>query len=114
MVTFLTSIVLGFIAVPAGQKLDASSRRSSEMARSWRALCPAVDYSELMMMMMRFRSEVGNISRDTALNVVRLFQPNLTWESFEPPSCNIWTNCELDCLRTGLIMNWTVYVLDLL
>jgi hypothetical protein len=32
------------------QELDASSR-SSEVARSWRGLCPAVDCSGLMMMM---------------------------------------------------------------
>jgi hypothetical protein len=33
-------------------ELDASSRRSSEMARSWRGLCPVVDFSGQMMMMM--------------------------------------------------------------
>jgi hypothetical protein len=32
------------------QELDASSRKSSEMARDWRALCPAVDCGRLMMM----------------------------------------------------------------
>jgi hypothetical protein len=30
--------------------MDASSRRPSEMARSWRGLCPAVDCSGMMMM----------------------------------------------------------------
>jgi hypothetical protein len=34
------------------QELDAFSRRSSEMARDWRGLCPAVDCSRLMMMML--------------------------------------------------------------
>jgi hypothetical protein len=34
------------------QELDASSPRSSEMARDMRGLCPAMDYSGLMMMMM--------------------------------------------------------------
>jgi hypothetical protein len=32
-------------------ELDASSRRSSEMASNWRRLCPAVGCSGLMMMM---------------------------------------------------------------
>jgi hypothetical protein len=32
------------------QELDASSRRSSEMVKSWRGLCPAMDCSGLMMM----------------------------------------------------------------
>jgi hypothetical protein len=31
------------------QELDASSRRSSEMARHWRCLCPAVECNRLMM-----------------------------------------------------------------
>jgi hypothetical protein len=30
------------------QELDASSRRSSEMARDWRGLCPAVDCGRLI------------------------------------------------------------------
>jgi hypothetical protein len=34
------------------RELDASSRRTSEMARDWRGLCPAVDCSRLMMMIM--------------------------------------------------------------
>jgi hypothetical protein len=34
------------------QELDASSRRSRVMARSWRGLCPAMDCSGLMTMMM--------------------------------------------------------------
>jgi hypothetical protein len=34
------------------RELDTSSRRSSEMAGYWRGLCPAVDCSRLMMMMM--------------------------------------------------------------
>jgi hypothetical protein len=34
------------------QELDPSIRRSSEMARDWRGLWPAVDCSRLMMMMM--------------------------------------------------------------
>jgi hypothetical protein len=35
------------VTICAGrQELDASSRRSSKMARSWRCLYPAVDYSD--------------------------------------------------------------------
>jgi hypothetical protein len=36
------------------RELDASSRRSSEMVSNWRGLCPAVDCSGLMMMMMDY------------------------------------------------------------
>jgi hypothetical protein len=40
------------VTICAGQlELDASSRGSSEMARNWIGLCPAVDYRGLMMMM---------------------------------------------------------------
>jgi hypothetical protein len=35
------------------QELDASSRRSSEMAKSRRGVCPAVDCSALMMIIMK-------------------------------------------------------------
>jgi hypothetical protein len=37
------------------EELDASSRRSSEMARNWRGLCPSVDCRGLMMMMKNYR-----------------------------------------------------------
>jgi hypothetical protein len=40
------------IAQDGWQELNVSSRKSSEMARNWRALRPAVDCSELMIMMM--------------------------------------------------------------
>jgi Zn/Cd-binding protein ZinT len=44
--------MLDGVTICAGRReLDTSSRRLSEMARSWRSLYPAVDYSELMMMM---------------------------------------------------------------
>jgi hypothetical protein len=43
----------GGVTICAGRlEMDASSRRSSEMARNWRGLCPAVDCNGLMMMMM--------------------------------------------------------------
>jgi hypothetical protein len=42
------------------QELDASSRRSSEVARHWRGLCPAVDCSRLMMMMMMTHALLTN------------------------------------------------------
>jgi hypothetical protein len=32
-------------------ELDASTRRSSEMARDWKGLCPTVDCGRLMIMM---------------------------------------------------------------
>jgi hypothetical protein len=38
------------------QEMDASSRGSSEMARNWRDLCPAVDCSGRMMMMDAYMS----------------------------------------------------------
>jgi hypothetical protein len=42
----------GGVAICAGRLagLDASSRRSSEMASDWRSLCPAVDCGGLVMM----------------------------------------------------------------
>jgi hypothetical protein len=43
---------LDIFAQDGWQELDASSRRSSEMMRNWRGLCPAVDCSGLMMMLM--------------------------------------------------------------
>jgi hypothetical protein len=43
------AILLDFPLLASGwQELDASSRRSSEMARNWRDLCPAVDCSGLV------------------------------------------------------------------
>jgi hypothetical protein len=48
-------------------ELEASSRRSSEMARNWRGICPAVDCSGLVMMMM-----IEKLQKFTGLPVQKL------------------------------------------
>jgi hypothetical protein len=56
------------------QELDASSRRSSEMARDWRGLWPAWDCGRLMMTKVRGRATThlaGEVQRRVAVGVAR-------------------------------------------
>jgi hypothetical protein len=73
----------GGVTIYAGRLTGAGcSRRSSEMARSWRGLCPAVDCDRLMMMtrgMHRFSPTFVLNVRRLAVGAAQIFTQNVSW-----------------------------------
>jgi hypothetical protein len=99
------------------QKLDASSRRSSEMARDWRGLWQAVDCSGRMMMMINIHNDR---QWDAALffyyviilsifeNLLRM--PTLLWSHASLVLCIVmWYQYSHRHrnVETGKLCNWT-------